>query len=275
MLGLLVGVLLMASAAPPAAAAAPTLVVTSPADNAVIGNGTPAVVTFRVTDFVLVQPGQVGQIVSPTEGHVDVYLDGVYARLITRVEPISLTLTSGPHVIRLQLVQSDGAALIPDVSAIVHVVATQGPASGTPSIQIVSPRPGEATGHDVYVFVAVSNFTLVEALGQPNAPNEGHIQLFRGGVFQQDLGPYGSGFLVDLPDGNSTITARLVNNDYSPLSPDVSAGVTIRVKQTPDPGPSEEITGGLSLILASILAVLLYRRRVAARQIRRDLGPPP
>ena len=263
----LLGILLLTVASSPVAAAGPSLAVLSPANDQVIGNGTPVVVVFAVSNFTLVQPGRVGQIVGPTEGHVDVYVDASYVQMITRVVPISLTLGSGSHTIRLQLVASDGTPLVPDVSASVRVVATHGPAVGNPRITIVSPSPGQVTGHDVYFAVQVSNFTLVDAHGQPNAPNEGHVQFLVEGTFQQEPRAYQDAFIVDMRDGNNTVTARLVNNDNTPLNPDVSATVTIRVKGAPDPIGSEEATGGISLILAVILIVLLLRRRTAARRV--------
>lgn len=259
---------------PPVLAAGPTLVITSPAEGAVIGNGSPAVVTFTVSGFVLVQPGRVGQVPSPSEGYVNVYVDGAVARLVTQVQPISLPLASGPHTIRLELVQSNGTPLSPDVSDTVHVVATQGPAGGVPKISIITPVKGQQTGHDIYVYVAVSNFTIVPAHGQPNAPNEGHVQIVSG-RFVQDLGPSNFGFLVDQPDGNNTVTARLVNNDYTPLSPDVSTNVTFFVKIAADPLPSEELTAGIGVVLGGILVVLLYRRRKVAARMLEEHGPKP
>src|SRR3989441_11622437 len=264
---LLLGIFLFAVTSPLGAAAVPSLSILTPANDQVIGNGTPVIVSFAVANFVLVQPGRVGQVGSPTEGHVDLYLDGVYSRLLTRVEPISLPFESGLHTIRLQLVQDNGTPLSPDVSASVRIVATHGPAVGTPTITIVSPQPRPTIAHDVYFAVEVTNFTLVDSYGQPNAPNEGHVQLFLNGVFNQEPRAYDLGFIVDMPDGSNTVTARIVNNDNTPLKPAASASVTIRILGAPDPTGSEQVTGGLSLILALILVVLLLRRRKAARRV--------
>ena len=268
MLGLsvLVGTFLLAVTSPPVAAAGPSLSILAPANDQVIGNGTPVTVSFAVANFVLVQPGRVGQVANPGEGHVDLYVDGAYSRLLTRVEPVSLPLGSGPHTIRLQLVQDNGTPLNPDVSASVRIVASHGPAVGTPTITIVSPRPGPTIAHDVYFAVEVTNFTLVDSYGQPNAPNEGHVQLFLNDVLNQEPRAYDLGFIVDMPDGNNTVTARLVNNDNTPLSPDVAANVTIRIQGAADPTGSEQVTGGVSLILALILVVLLLRRRKAIQR---------
>lgn len=274
-IALVLGLALAALATPGARAAGPSVVITSPSDGAVVGNGSPAIVTFTVFGFTLVQPGLVGQIVAPTEGHLNVYVDGGYMRLVTRVEPIPLPLTSGPHTIHLQLVESDGTPLIPDANATVHVVATQGPTGGIPSLAIVTPEVGQVTGHDVYVYVAVSNFAVVAPRGQPDAPNEGHVRIYRDGIFQQDLGVSNFGFLVDMPDGNHTITARLVSNNDSPLTPDASANVTITVRSAADPTRSEAFTGGVSVLLAAILVVLLLRRRRAVVRVRKGKTSGP
>jgi hypothetical protein len=272
MLGLffVLGIFLFAVTSPSAAAAGPSISILTPANDQVVGNGTPVIVSFAVANFVLVQPGRVGQVVSPAEGHVDLYLDGAYSRLLTRVEPISLPLESGPHTIQLQLVQDDGTPLSPDISASVRVVATHGPAVGTPTITIVSPKPGPTISHDLYFAVNVTNFTLVDAHGQPNAPNEGHVQLLLNGVLHQEPRAYDLGFIVDMPDGNNTVIARLVNNDNTPLSPDVSASVTIRILGAADPTESALVTAGVSLVLALILVVLLLRRRKAIARFSRD-----
>ena len=271
---LLLGIFLFAVTSPPAAAAGPSLSILTPANDQVVGNGTPVIVSFAVANFVLVQPGRVGQVGTPTEGHVDLYVDGVYSRLLTRVEPVSLPLESGPHTIRLQLVQDNGTPLNPDVSASVRVVATHGPAAGTPTITIVSPKPGPTISHDLYFAIEVTNFTLVDATGQPNAPNEGHIQLLLNGVLHQEPRAYDLGFIVDMPDGNSTVIARLVNNDNTPLNPDVSASVTVRILGAADPATSEQVTAGVTLVLSAILLVLLLRRRRAARRFAPPKAEP-
>jgi len=177
-------------------------------------------------------------------------------------------------MIRLQLVQDNGTPLSPDVSASVRVVATHGPAVGTPTITIVSPKPGPTISHDLYFAIEVANFTLVDATGQPNAPNEGHIQLLLNGVLHQEPRAYDLGFIVDMPDGNNTVVARLVNNDDTPLNPDVSASVTVRILGAADPIASEQVTAGVTLILTAILLVLLLRRRKAARRFAPPNGEP-
>lgn len=270
---LLAGLLSTSLSSPTVRAQAPSLTITSPANDAVIGNGSPVIVTFALSDFVLVQPGRVGQVVSPNEGYLDVYVDGQYARLITRVEPVRLALDSGPHTIRLQLKSSDGAPLNPDVSDSIAVVATEGPAAGVPEIEITFPREGARTGHDVYIAVVLANFTLVDPNGRPNAPNEGHLQILVRGVYEQELSRYEPAFVVDMADGENDITVRLVNNDGTPLNPDVFATTTIQVgASTTLP---QVVSFGVTVLLVYILIVLLMRRRRAARRLaaEQEKGP--
>src|SRR5207249_4494374 len=126
--------------------------------------------------------------------------------------------------IRIQLVADNGTPLNPDVSSTVDVVATQGPAGGVPRVEILSPGPLESTGHGTYVSYRIENFTLVEPRGQPNAPNEGHVQLLVGTDVVMEAIQYEPVLLVSLPEGDITITVRLVNNDNTALSPDASEG---------------------------------------------------
>lgn len=270
---LLIGLIAVPLSSSTARAQPPSLTITSPSNNQVIGNGTSVIVTFLVSDFVLVQPGRVGQIVSPNEGHIDLTVDGVYTRLITRVEPVVLPLDSGPHTILLQLKGNDGQALTPDVTSSVSPIVTHGPATGTPRIEIKFPQNDSSTGHDVYVAVVLSNFTLVEPHGRPNAPNEGHLQVLVSGRIQEELSRYEPAFVVDMPDGDNTITVRLVNNDNSVLRPDVYANTTIHIKAATATLP-EILNFGVTVLLIYILIVLVRRRRKAEQKAAPPEGQP-
>src|SRR3989449_3588167 len=261
-LGVLTSLLLASIVSSPAAAAAPSLTIVSPTDGAVIGNGTRVLVQFLVSNFAFVQPGRVGQIASPNEGHANVLLDAQLVRLLTDVEPFSLPLISGPHLIRIQLVADNGTALNPDVSASVHVVATQGPGAGVPRITILSPRPAESTGHGIYVSYRIQNFTLVEPRGQPNAPNEGHVQLLVERKVVLEVVQYEPVLLVSLPEGDITIGVRLVNNDDTVLAnPSASATVPIHVVASSAVSLPLVSNGGGAPLFAFIFIVLILRRR--------------
>ena len=259
-----------------AVAAAPSLTIVSPADGAVIANGTPVHVDFLVSNFVFVQPGRMGQVGSPNAGHANVFLDAQYVRLLTSVEPFALPLTSGAHSIRIQLVADNGTPLSPDVSASVSVVATHGPGGGIPRIQILSPTRDESTGHGIYVSYRIENFTLVEPRGQPNSPNEGHVQLLVEGNVVMEVTQYEPVLLVSLPEGDISVTARLANNDNSALlNPDASSTVSFHVIASSSVSLPLVSNGGIALLLAFILVVLILRRRKLAERDANARGGNP
>ncbi|TLZ92147.1 MAG: hypothetical protein E6J95_09995 [Methanobacteriota archaeon] len=260
-----IGVLAASFSASTAKAVAPALSILSPTDGTIVPGGNPVMVRFAISDFTMVQPGRAGQVGNPNEGHARAYLDGQVVRLVTDPEPFSLSLPSGPHTIRMQLFADNGTPLSPDVSASVRVIATQGPAAGVPEIKILSPTPLEATGHGIYVSYRISNFTLVKPHGQPNAPNEGHLQLLVEGIVVMEVVQYDPVLLVSLPDGDITIGARLVNNDGSEVTPSAAASVAIHVAASSAVSLPLVSNGGIALLLAFILVVLILRRRQAAR----------
>lgn len=120
----------------------------------------------------------------------------------------------------------------------------------TPGLVITSPQNGSAIHQigDVTVSVEVSNFNLVDKLGQPNVSGEGHIHYF------MDVNPpitpgkpatTAPGTYVATTDtshvwnnvvgGKHTFSVELVNNDHTPLSPPVVAEVEVTV--LPEIGP--------------------------------------
>src|SRR3989442_13539265 len=121
--------LVLGLSAPGVRAAVPTLTIVSPADHAVIGNGTPVSVIFVVSDFNLTPPGTGGP--SPTEGHVAVYVDGVLT-IATSQETIELPLASGTYTILLRLVSDNGTSLSPDVMSSISGTVKPRPAVRTP-----------------------------------------------------------------------------------------------------------------------------------------------
>jgi hypothetical protein len=272
---LTVALLAVSMSASTAQAASPTLTIVSPADGAVIPNGAPVIVRFVVSDFLLVQPGRVGQIAGPNEGHANVFLDGRQVRLVVDAEPFSLSLSSGIHTIRMQLVDDNGTALTPDVSASVSVTSTHGPAAGVPQIAIRSPAPNERTGHGLYLSYRIENFTLVNPRGQPNAPREGHVQILVLDQVVMEVVQYEPVLLVALPDGDITITARLVNNDGTPLSPAVAATVPLHVAASSAVTLPLVFNGGMALLLAFLFVVLVLRRKKASARTSQGRGGSP
>ncbi len=125
------------------AAPGPTLSIVSPANNAIVGNGSPVAIVFAVTNFNLTEPDAGPS--TPDSGHAAVFVDGGFAETST-TNTVVIPLPSGPHAIRLQLVMNNGSALNPDVTASVAVMVTRGPATGAPGLSIVSPREARSSG---------------------------------------------------------------------------------------------------------------------------------
>ena len=246
-------------AAPP-----PTLSIVSPNSNAVIGNGTPVVVVFAVTNFNLTDPGNGTS--SPDSGHVDVFVDGSLTSKAS-VNTIVLALPSGPHTIRLQLVMDNGSALNPDVTASVAVMVTQGPAGGTPGLSIFFPREGALVGTDSTISFRVTNFVLVAAGGPAGVPNEGHIRGLLDNAYYADLTD-DTPLHLNLKDGPHTVTLRLVDDDGQPLNPDVVVSLHLTVQALVGRVTPFDATPYLALaniLLGLGILAALYRKLEAGR----------
>src|SRR2546426_5298472 len=260
LIGVLV-VLALAASAPSVRAAGPTLTIVSPADHAVIGNGSSVPVIYVVSDFNLTPPGTGGP--SPTQGHVDVYVDGVLTMAVSQ-ETIDLSLPSGIYTILLRLVSDNGTALSPDVTSSISVTVTQGPAVGTPRIEIsyveiTYPTPGLVLGRDVTISFRITDFALVPpGRGEP-VPNEGHVAVFLDGVYYMSVMAFRPIPFSDLVDGDHTVMVRLVDDAGQALTPDVSDSVTFRIQFAAivDINPYLSIT---QIVLAGAIFVVLFYR---------------
>src|SRR2546421_5023266 len=262
LIGVLV-VLALAASAPSVRAAGPTLTIVSPADHAVIGNGSSVPVIYVVSDFNLTPPGTGGP--SPTEGHVDVYVDGVLTMAVSQ-ETIDLSLASGTYTILLRLVSDNGTALIPDVTSSISVTVTQGPAAGRPRIEIsyveiMYPNPGLVLGRDVIVSFRITDFALVPPGRGDPVPNERHVAVFLDAVYYMSVMAFRPIPFSDLVDGEHTVMVRLVDDAGQALIPDASDSVTFRIQfaAIADINPYLSIT---QIVLAGAIFVVLFYRRL-------------
>ena len=254
--------LLLGMSAPGVRAAGPTLTILSPANGAVIGNGTPVSIVFLTANFNLTEPGTGGP--GPNEGHVEVYVDGILYK-ITAEETVVLSLPSGPHDLRLRLVTDNGTGLNPDVSQSVTVMMTQGPADGAPGITITYPADGAERGPDTAISFQLTNFALVPPGGPPNVPNEGHIEVYLDGKLYQELTVYEPAHFSDVPDGDRVATLRLVDNAHHPLNPDVSDTITFHVSASSVMDISPPLAVANLILGGIVIAALYYPIRRAKR----------
>ena len=115
--------------------------------------------------------------------------------------------------------------------------------AGPPTLSIASPVTGTVViVPDVTVAIDVANFSLVDRIGQPNAPGEGHVIYYIDTdapttAEQPALTAAGSYAVTadksytwpNLPDGVHSLSVELVNNDNTPLSPPVVIKVSVSV----------------------------------------------
>src|SRR3990172_9433977 len=111
-----------------------------------------------------------------------------------------------------------------------------------PTVDILTPEDGgTVAAGGVEVAVAPSGFEVVDKLGQPAAANQGHVHFYldvaeipttpgRPAVTAE--GTYHASAMTsytwpDVPAGEHTFAAQLVNNDHTPLEPPVTAEVTV------------------------------------------------
>jgi len=208
------------------AAPGPTLSIVSPANNAIVGDGSPVAIVFAVTNFNLTE--QDAGPSTPDSGHAAVLVDGGFAET-SSTNTVVIPLPSGPHSIRLQLVMNNGSALNPDVTASVAVMVTRGPATGAPGLSIVSPREGALLGTDSTVSFRVTNFVLVPAGDPAGVPNEGRIRVRLDGANYSELTD-AAPLHLNLKDGPHTLTLELIDNGGQSLTPAVAATLHISVR---------------------------------------------
>src|SRR5437867_509867 len=163
---------------------------------------------------------------------------------------------------------------------IVSPTVTQGPATGTPRIEIryveiTFPTPKLVLGRDVTVSFQITDFALVPPVRGEPAPNEGHIEAYLDGVHYSSVTAFRPIPFSDLPDGDHTVTLRLVDNAGTPLTPDASDSVTFRIQFAPIVDINPYLSVIQIILAAAILIVLFYRdwgRSILDRLVARIRG---
>jgi glucose dehydrogenase len=230
----------------------------SPASGATLSAGD-VKVSAQIFNFKIVD--KLGQAAAAGEGHIHYFMDadapttqgkpavtspGTYAAVIDTSYTWK-NVAPGTHTFSVELVNNDHTPLNPPVvsKATVNVVTP------TPAISIIYPPNNSAvpTG-GVGISVQVSNFNVVDKLGQPASPGEGHIHYFMdvdaptapGQPAVTGPGTYAAVSTTyytwsSVPIGTHTFSVELVNNDHTPLTPPVVAKITLTVTSTGQGGP--------------------------------------
>ncbi len=134
--------------------------------------------------------------------------------------------------------------------------------NATPTVEIIEPAEGATvTGDSVTVGVNVTSFELVDALGAPNVPGQGHLHYFidvepptePGVPAVTEPGTYVPTINTthtwqNVTPGTHTLSVELTNNNHTPLEPPVIDTVTVTVgaggaeTPTPEATPTAEPT---------------------------------
>jgi len=134
------------------------------------------------------------------------------------------------------------------------------------NVTITSPEEGaNITAGNVTVEVNLTNFTLVEPTGQPNAPGEGHLHYYLDAPIPTNESepaiPPTGGYVIstnlshtweNVTAGEHNLSVQVVNNDHTPLTPlvvdmvNVTATEEVNVTPTPTvnvtPTPTVNVT---------------------------------
>ena len=230
----------------------PTVTITSPGNTVFQIGDVPVSVT--VTGFNVVD--KQGQPNVAGEGHLHFYLDlaapttpgqpaiplsGAWAH-VSGTNYTFHNVTGGQHTISAELVNNDHTPLVPPVVATVNfqVIPEIGPAH----IVIATPIDGATlAAGNIAITVQVSNFNVVDKQGLPAVAGEGHVHFYldvippstpgqpaipASGVWAHVSGTTYT--FTNVAAGTHTIYVQLVNNDHTPLTPNVISSVTITTK---------------------------------------------
>lgn len=134
-----------------------------------------------------------------------------------------------------------------------------------PSLTIVSPQEGQTIyGDRVPILFAVENFQIVDPTNYPaNAAGQGHVH-----VWLDDQNPTresakkvfeDSTIYSDVPPGDHTLKAELINNNHSPLTP--TQVITVNFKTapvgSPAPAPTPTFDKNTAIVILVVVALVI------------------
>lgn len=206
--------------------APPSIRILSPENGATIDSSS-VEVRVAIENFIL-DPYRID--VGPDRedfGHWHLLLDGEYQTFVLGTGGIEATLTGltpGQHTIKVELANNQHSLVGVEDEVTITIPPQR------PSIQILSPEDGLTTfDRDITLNVAVENIELVDPVGQPPQPGQGHYHIRVDG---QDLGVFVSETsytIHNLAAGEHRITVELQNNNHLPFNPPVLDTVVIRI----------------------------------------------
>ncbi len=114
-------------------------------------------------------------------------------------------------------------------------LAPSGSLASPYSILVVSPTNGTifTGGQPIAIsFALTGSFAFVAPIGQSNVVGQGHMHVLVDGAYYELVDTVSTIFLV-LPDGWHNVTLQLVNNDHTPLAPNVQVMLHLALTHGP------------------------------------------
>lgn len=149
--------------------------------------------------------------------------------------------------------------------AFAQVTASPTPVSGEPKITVITPQAGQTIyGDKVPVLFAVNGLALTDYNTNPYlTPGQGHIHVW----LDDPTAANDSAKLVitdntvysDVPAGDHTLKAELVNNDHSSLTPPAVVTVSFKTAPvgSPAPAPTPTFDRNTAFIILVVVALVI------------------
>lgn len=256
----------------------PDVDILAPTNGTIVTGGEALTISFNVSSFTLTAPE--GQPNAAGTGYLNVLVDGVLDEAVWAETPLSLALPDGPQSVELQLVNNDGTPYFPSCPGFLSVEMTHGPNTGAPQVFIWAPARGQSfSTTEVTLSFYIADFTIVQPVGQSNAPNEGHIHAYLDGVYFAMITVEQAFILTGLTPGQHSLELILVNNDHTaylyggsttPITAwtvfNVTAPPTVSTATSDQAASLEDLSlGCLALSVLVLVAVVVLRPRAPPR----------
>lgn len=143
--------------------------------------------------------------------------------------------------------------------------ASPAPVSGAPKLNVVTPQAGQTIyGDKVPILFAIEGVTPTDyATNSYITPGQGHLH-----VWLDDANPTADSakmvaddntIYTDVPTGDHTLTAELVNNDHSSLTPPQTVTIAFKTAPvgSPAPAPSPTFDKTTALVILVVVALVI------------------
>lgn len=154
----------------------------------------------------------------PGEGHYHIYINDVLVGPYTDLMVYLEDLPPGDHMMKVELVNNDHSPLIPPAYDMAEFTIVD----MVPSIEVVSPMDDSILyKNSLHLEVSIEDLEMnASAIGGENMVGEGHYHIY---INDGLVGPFTDTMVMleDLPAGDHVLKVQLVNNDHTPIIPEV------------------------------------------------------